>query len=221
MPEVLAGSRRPLKSRKSGWARAMAAWLAGRGVRPNAVSLASVAFAALAAVSLWQSLRPHGETDGILLVAAAAAIQLRLLCNLLDGLIAVEGGLGSPQGEIYNDLPDRFADAMIFAGAGLALRALPYGMTLGWVAALASVVTAYVRVLGGAVGLPQDFRGPMAKQHRMAATTAGCLAGAVEAWFHRPPRLLFLAVAIVVLGCAVTIARRTAGIAAGLGGRGR
>ena len=194
----------------------MAAWLAGRGIRPNAVSLASVAFAAVAAVSLWLSLRPHGETDGVLLVAAAAAIQLRLLCNLLDGLIAVEGGLGSPQGEIYNDLPDRFADAMIFVGAGLALRALPYGMTLGWVAALAAVITAYVRMLGGAVGLPQDFCGPMAKQHRMAATTAGCLAGAAEAWFHRPPRLLFLAVAVVILGSLITIARRTARIAAGL-----
>src|SRR5262249_34068455 len=215
------GSRRPLKSRQSRWAPAMAKWLAARGARPNAVSLASVAFAALAGASLWLSLGDHGETRGVFLVAAAAFIQLRLLCNLLDGLIAVEGGLGSPAGEIYNDLPDRFADALIFVGAGLSLRALPAGLTVGWVAAIAAVLTAYIRVLGGAVGLPQDFSGPMAKQHRMAVTTAGCLAGAVEAAFHRPPRLLFIAVSLVILGCAVTIVRRTARIARELSGRPR
>lgn len=216
MIEVPTGSRRPLKTRQSRWARSLAAWLAARGVAPNTVSVASVVFAVLAGLSLWLSLGDHGETRGLLLVAAAASIQLRLLCNLLDGLIAVEGGLGSPVGEIYNDLPDRFADAVIFIGAGLALRALPYGMTLGWLAAVAALLTAYVRVLGGAVGLPQDFRGPMAKQHRMATTTAGCLAGAIESWFHRPPRLLFIALALVVLGSAATIARRTSRIARGL-----
>ena len=216
MIDVPTGSRRPLKTRQSRWARSLAAWLAARGIAPNAVSIASVVVAGLAGASLWLSLEPGGRTRFPFLLAAAAFIQLRLLCNLLDGLIAVEGGLGSPEGEIYNDLPDRFADALIFVGSGLALRALPFGMTLGWIAALAAVLTAYVRVLGGAVGLPQDFSGPMAKQHRMAAMTAGCLAGAVEAWFRRPPRLLFIAVAIVILGSAVTMVRRTAGIARGL-----
>lgn len=216
MSEVPTGSRRPLKTRQSRWARSLAAWLAARGVSPNAVSLASVVFAALAGSCLWLSLDASGGTRGWLLVAAAAFVQLRLLCNLLDGLIAVEGGLGGPVGEIYNDLPDRFADVLIFVGAGLALRALPHGMTLGWVAAVAALLTAYVRVLGGAVGLPQDFRGPMAKQHRMALVTGGCLAGAAEAAFRRPPRLLYVALAVVVLGSAVTIARRTTRIARGL-----
>ena len=216
MIEVPTGSRRPLKTRQSRWARSLAAWLAARGVAPNAVSIASVVFAALAGASLWLSLEPGGRTRAPLLLAAAVFVQLRLLCNLLDGLIAVEGGLGGPVGEIYNDLPDRFADVLIFVGAGLSLRALPYGMALGWVAAVAALLTAYVRVLGGAVGLPQDFMGPMAKPHRMAAVTVGCLAGSVEAWLRRPPRLLFLAVAVVILGCAVTMVRRTAGIARGL-----
>jgi phosphatidylglycerophosphate synthase len=212
-------SRRPLKSRQRPWARALAARLAALGVRQNAVSIASVVFAALAGLCLWLSLGDDGQTCGALLVAAGACVQLRLLCNLIDGLIAVEGGLGGPVGEIYNDLPDRFADALIFVGAGLALRALPYGMTLGWLAAIASLLTAYVRVLGGAVGLPQDFCGPMAKQHRMALVTAACLAGTVEAYFRRPPRLLYVALAIVILGSAFTITRRTARIARGLRGR--
>ena len=214
------GSRRPLKTRERRWARALAAWLAARGVAPNAVSIASVVFGALAGGCLSLSFGRSGETSGmILLVAAAGFIQLRLLCNLLDGLIAVEGGLGSPVGEIYNDLPDRIADTLILVGAGLALRVLPYGMTLGWVAAVLALLTAYVRVLGGALGLPQDFAGPMAKQHRMFAVTVGCLGAAVESLFGRPPRLLYLALAVVALGSVVTAARRTARIASALRAR--
>jgi hypothetical protein len=38
-----------------------------------------------------------------------------------------------------------------------------------------AVVTAYIRVFGGALGFALDFRGPMAKQHRMAVLTVGCL----------------------------------------------
>jgi phosphatidylglycerophosphate synthase len=219
MSEVPTSGRRPLKTRQSRWAPALALWLAARGVAPNAVSLASVVFALLAGGCLWLSLESGGETCGLLLVAAAAFVQLRLLCNLLDGLIAVEGGLGGPVGEIYNDLPDRIADVAVFVGAGLALRALPYGMTIGWLAAVAALLTAYVRVLGGAVGLKQDFGGPMAKQHRMAVVTGGCLASAVESAFHRPPRLLYLALAVVVLGSAVTFVKRTARIARGLRAR--
>jgi phosphatidylglycerophosphate synthase len=194
--------------------------MAARGVRPNAVSIASVVFGALAGGCLSLSHGRSGETSGVLLlVAAAGFIQLRLLCNLLDGLIAVEGSLGSPEGEIYNDLPDRVADGLIFVGAGLALRVLPYGMTLGWVAAVLALLTAYVRVLGGALGLPQDFVRPMAKQHRMFAVTVGCLGGAVESLFGRPPRLLYVALAVVALGSVVTATRRTTRIARALRAR--
>src|SRR5687767_919083 len=75
-------TRRPLKTRDHNWAIRAAQWLAGAGVSPNAISLASVAFASAAAGALLA----HGW------LAAALFIQLRLLCNLLDGMVAVEGG---------------------------------------------------------------------------------------------------------------------------------
>lgn len=217
--ETPMSSRRPLKTRERGWARALARWLAARGVRPNAVSAASVVFALFAGVALERSLEASGDTCGPLLLAAAVCIQLRLLCNMVDGLLAVEGGLASPAGEVWNDLPDRLADPLILVGAGLALRAMPLGVTLGWVAALLALFTAYVRVLGGSLGLPQSFAGPMAKQHRMFAITVGCLGGAVEAGFGRPPRTLYAALVVVVLGSAFTAARRTARIARELAAR--
>ena len=39
------------------------------------------------------------------LVAGALLVPARLVANLLDGLVAVEGGLGGKSGEIYNELP--------------------------------------------------------------------------------------------------------------------
>lgn len=209
-----------MKTRERRWARALAAWLAARGVRPNAVSIASVVAAGVAGACLALSLAADGGTRWPLLVAAAALVQIRLLCNMLDGLIAVEGGLGSPVGEIYNDLPDRLADSLVLVGTGLAVRALPWGRALGWTAALAAMLTAYVRVLGGATGLPQSFAGPMAKQHRMFVLTLGCLAAAGEAAAGWPPHSLYAALVVILVGSAVTAARRTARIARELRARG-
>jgi phosphatidylglycerophosphate synthase len=182
--------------------------LARIGVRPNAVSIAGVVVATIscAAFALAPELRPPGRT--LLLIAAAAGIQLRLLCNLMDGMLAVEEGLETGTGEIYNDLPDRLADVLILVGAGYSIRSA-YGPTLGWAAGLLAILTAYVRVLGGSLGLRQHFSGPMAKQHRMFTLTVATLLAALEAHFVLPPRALLTGVAVIVAGSLVTVVRRT------------
>jgi phosphatidylglycerophosphate synthase len=192
-------TRRPLRTRDRNWAIRLAQRLAEAGVSPNAISMASVVAAGLAA---W-ALVAHAW------LAAALLIQLRLLCNLLDGMVAVEGGRRSALGEIYNDLPDRISDGLILVAAGYAV----VWLTLGWLAALLSVMTAYVRVMGGACGLPQDFRGPMAKPHRMAVLTGACLAAVLDV------RAIALALGVIVVGAAVTAARRVLVVARQLGGR--
>jgi phosphatidylglycerophosphate synthase len=206
---LTAAARRPLKTRERRWPRSLARRLAAAGIRPNQVSAASVVFAAAAGAFLAFTVESTGDTCGPFFLAAAICVQLRLLCNLVDGLLAIEGGLGSPAGEIWNDLPDRIADPLILVGAGLAVRGLPGGLTLGWVAALLALLTAYVRVLGGSVGLPQSFSGLMAKPHRMFAVTVGCVGSAVESALGRPPWILYLALVVVVIGSAATAVRRT------------
>src|SRR5439155_982956 len=112
-----------------------------------------------------------------------------LLCNLLDGMVAIEGGLQSKSGDVFNEVPDRVSDALILVGAGYATApalGLAWAGALGSAAALLAVLTAYVRALGAALGTGQDFRGPMAKPHRMAALTAACLAGAFEPVIQPP-----------------------------------
>jgi phosphatidylglycerophosphate synthase len=145
-------------------------------------------------------------------LAAAMFIQLRLLCNLLDGMVAIEGGLKSKSGEIYNDLPDRLTDAVILLLAGYSISSPGWSRELGWSAALVAIMTAYVRVLGGATGLPQDFSGPMAKPHRMAILTVACIGAAIETGLGAAPRSLLIALVIILIGSVLTIVRRTAKI---------
>lgn len=200
-------ARRVLATRNASWARALAQHLAAGGVQPNAVSMLSVVFALGSAVAF--AMAPVGGGSAVWLVVAAACIQLRLLCNMLDGMLAIEGGLKSRTGDIYNELPDRIADIVIFVGAGYALRDVPYGVALGWSAAVLAVLTAYVRVLSGSLGLPQRFLGPMAKQHRMFVLTLAALMAAVETTFAFSPRALWTGLAVIALGTGVTAWRRT------------
>jgi phosphatidylglycerophosphate synthase len=117
--------------------------------------------------------------------------------------VAIEGGKKSSVGALYNEVPDRIADSLFLVAMGYALGT-PW---LGWLAALAAAVTAYIRVLGGTLGLGQDFRGPMAKPHRMAALTLGCLLSIAEYyWFpaEGEQRLLAAAAVAIAFGAVAT-----------------
>lgn len=169
--------------------------------------MASLAFAAVGAYLL----AAHADRSAAL-VGVAACIQLRLLCNLLDGMVAIEGGKQSATGALYNEVPDRLADSAFLVALGYAIE-LDW---LGWYAALAAALTAYIRVLGGSLGLAQDFRGPQAKPHRMAVLTAGCLIGAVELQRFDGQFALRAAAWIIAAGTTLTCVTRTVAIAAKL-----
>jgi len=211
-------NRRPLKVRDKAWAKGFAAALARANVKPNHISAMSVVFAALAAglaaLSGWAA--PLDRS--IMLVLAAGCIQGRLLCNLFDGMVAVEHGLASKTGGIWNELPDRIADALLFAGAGYGLVGLGWGIgePLGWTCAVLAVLTAYVRELGRGLGQPADFSGPMAKQHRMATLTAAFVLSALDPLWNGGGKLLLAALVVIALGTAWTVVRRVRNLAAGL-----
>lgn len=200
------GDRRPLASRNTRWAQSLARRMTALSVTPNRISQASMVMAALAGGSFWLSgAAGSAGTRVTLLILAALFCQLRLLCNLLDGMVAVEGGKGEADGPFWNEFPDRVADILIFAGVGYGI-AMP---GLGWAAGAFAVLTAYVRELGRATGNPSDFGGPMAKQHRMAVATAAALLSIIEALWNGGSWVLTIALWIVVLGSAVTVLRRS------------
>jgi phosphatidylglycerophosphate synthase len=218
-PDQQAEPRRPLKTRRRPSAALLAGWLLRRGVEPNAISVASIVFAAVAAASL--ALVPHvGDPAQVaLLVVAAATIQLRLLANMLDGMVAIEGGRRTATGDLYNEIPDRIADVLVLVGAGYAATWLSWGEALGWAAAVGALLTAYVRLLGGSLGAVQHFCGPMAKPHRMAVLTAACLASVLEVAFGYDGRVLTVALVAIVVGSLVTFVRRGRRTALELRGR--
>ncbi len=202
-------ARRPLKTRGRRAPRVVAERLLRLGVRPNHVSLAGIGFAALAAAAFVGVPEAAGATQVALLLVAALAIQLRLLSNLLDGLLAVEGGLHSKTGELYNDVPDRIADVLILAGAGYAAGSPELGLAAG----AAAVLTAYVRVLAGSLGATQRFSGPMAKPHRMAVLTAACLLSLIEVATGFDGRVLLAGVVVILVGSLLTFALRLRALA--------
>lgn len=214
------GPRRELKSRNTSWARALARLACASGITANAISILSIAFAGGAFVCFW--LAPDmkfPESAALLWLSAAVCIQLRLLCNLLDGMVAVEGGKATPTGPIFNEAPDRLADVLILVGAGYSTNVEPgvlklFGeLPLGWGCAVLAMGTAYLRLLQGTLTGQQSFIGPMAKQHRMAILTLGALCAAGQQLFHvevAGPQIrgLFLALIVIFVGAIVTCLRR-------------
>lgn len=191
-------NRRPLKTRSSRWAQRVAAYLASTAISPDQISLLSVVFALAGASAL---LADNGPGS---LVFCAVCIQLRLACNLLDGMVALEGGKKSPVGALYNEIPDRVADSLLIVAAGYCAD----WPSLGWSGALLAALTAYIRVLGGSLGLAQDFQGPMAKPHRMAVLTVGCVVGAGESAQWGSQYSLLAAVLVINIGSLITCATR-------------
>jgi phosphatidylglycerophosphate synthase len=211
--------RRPLASRDLEIVQRVAAWLIDRRVSANAVSLCSVAFAALASLCLVGTAWTHDLGVRLLFVLAALFVQARLLANRLDGMVAVGSGQASPEGELYNEVPDRVSDALILIGAGFAAGGTP---ALGYLAALAAVFVTYVRALGNSVGVQALFTGPMAKPQRMATITAACIycACVPAGWLGGLASGVFgaagIALALIIAGGVLTAVRRLQHIAAQL-----
>lgn len=202
--------RRPIATRDTGWARALAARVARTGLSANSISVLGAVFALLAGAALLLS---DGPAWRAWLVAAAAGIQLRLLCNMLDGMVAVEHGRATAVGALYNDVPDRVADTAILVAAGHAVGAGPWDPALGWACAVMALFTAFVRVLGGSLGTPQFFFGPQSKSQRMAVLTGATLVGAALPSADWAGRILTLALLVILAGATLTVVRRVRRIA--------
>src|SRR5882724_3241928 len=209
--------RRPIATRNRKWAQSSTAWLASRNVSPDAISIAGMCACIIGGIAL-------GLTSivdyRILWLIAALGAQLRLTANMLDGMVAIASSRTSKTGELYNEVPDRLSDAAVFIGAGYAWGG---NVTLGYVATISAIFTAYVRAAGKIAGAPNEFCGPMAKQHRMLVVTAACVYSAVvpRSWqiFHFANLeigVMTLALSLIIAGCLGTVARRLQRIARGL-----
>lgn len=203
--------RREIKTRDTKWAQALAKFVATKtNITPNAISVLSVFFGIFAFCAYCLYITPYaaGKFYFLIPILVILGIQLRLICNLIDGMVAIEGGKHSVIGGIYNEFPDRISDTFIILGAGVAGGSIG-SLMLGLIAALLAVLTAYTRLLGGTVGADQYFIGPMAKQHRMALLTVTALVSLFQPLFPPLNVLMYPIVLIIIsIGCVITVWRR-------------
>jgi phosphatidylglycerophosphate synthase len=207
--------RRPIAARNLGFFQQLAHKLAQAGISANSISLSSAILGIAAGASLYFTRITPQPAVRIFWLAAAGCIQLRLVANMLDGMVAVSSGKASAVGELYNELPDRISDAATLAGLGYAAGAIP---VLGWIAAILAVITAYVRTLGKSVGAGSDFRGPMAKQQRMFTVTVisifcACVPQSWQQW--QPANVALI---VIIFGTILTSCRRLSHISKKLKG---
>ncbi|MEN9358517.1 MAG: hypothetical protein RL095_52 [Verrucomicrobiota bacterium] len=182
--------RRPVASRSWGPIAALAALCARLGISPNAISVGSLVFAVLSGLSFacTSQVEAGSVLSRLLWIGGGLALGGRALCNVIDGLVAgLRPDLKRPDGELYNEVPDRLSDAVFLIGLG---HAAGSSVELGWAAALAAVLTAYCRVQGGLsllkarpelhASFRQDFSGVFSKPRRMGYTFA--FAALMSAW---------------------------------------
>ena len=200
--------RRPIASRE----RRVFIWLAGILVQwrisANAVSVSGMVFGILCGVAFYCS--SQSQYWRAFLIVGAACCQLRLLCNMLDGMVAIQSGKASKLGELYNEIPDRVSDSFALVGFGMIAGSSP---ALGFSAALLAMFTAYIRAVGKCAGAPQAFHGPMAKPQRMFLITLASVYLAVSPTSLQPlvpgmHGIASIVLAIICLGCLITVGRR-------------
>lgn len=176
--------RRPLASRNLKVFRMLSSYLVDQKVSPNFISFLSIVFAIVSAIFF--ILTNRDETSKLIIsfywILGAIFVQLRLLANMLDGMVAIEmknknihsgdSNYISKLGKLFNEVPDRISDVIILIGFGMSLGG---SLVISLLASCGALLTAYIRAEGAVVGAKQCFNGPMAKPQRMFLITLGAI----------------------------------------------
>ena len=211
--------RRPLFLREQDWIRSLTRMCVKANISPNAISILGLVVSLLAGAAFaLTSVFPGGMR--LLWLAGVVLLPVRVLANTLDGMVAVEWHRGSPTGILYNEGLDRLADVAIFIGAGYSQGADP---VLGYLTACMALFIAYIRTLVSKAGAPADFRGPMAKGHRMVTLFLASTYCAIIPTSFQPswgPQgswgMMAIALTIIFVGGIITCVRRLRAAARGL-----
>ena len=186
-------------STKSKWQQALRPFVAfcvRNRVHPDIFTYTALILSFVAAFSLFWA-----RSNRAWLWLVPLCVLVRLLFNLMDGLVAREIGVAGAWGELKNEFGDRIADAAIFLGLGFG------GYTDVRLATLALALilcVSYLGLLGKALGGARLYGGLFGKGDRMislaAFTLYPLLSGILTSynWY----------LALAVLAATVTIIQR-------------
>jgi len=172
--------------------------LAAAGIGPDALTLAALAIALAAGLTM-ALLAP--EPAALWLLPASSLLRIPL--NALDGLVARRHGLATPRGALFNELGDVLADAALYLP--LALYP-PFPPVLVVLFVLGGLLTEFTGVSVRAITGMRPYDGPMGKADR--ALFAGLLA-ILAALGLLPKQLAQAAFLLALVGLALTVLRRT------------
>ena len=128
-------------------------------VHPDVFTYGALILAAVAALALAQA-----GSNRRWLWLVPPSVLLRLVCNLMDGMVARARGLADRWGEVKNEFGDRIADALIFLSLGYAGYTEP---RLAATAIALILLVSYLGVLSKAVGGSRVYGGIFGKGDRM------------------------------------------------------
>jgi CDP-diacylglycerol--glycerol-3-phosphate 3-phosphatidyltransferase len=186
-----------LKPKFQACLRPAAAWLARAGVTANAVTVAALVLSV--AQGAWLALQPGAALP---LLVLPVTLFLRMALNAIDGLMAKEHDLASPEGAVLNELSDVVADAALY---------LPFALIPGVSATLvvlvvtAGIVAEMAGALGPLINAPRRYDGPLGKSDR--AFAFGLLAVLIGIGFA-PGRWTSVYLAILLVLSAITVINR-------------
>ena len=171
------------------------------GVVPNAVTVLALlmSMAAGVAIGRW----PNSPWP---LLALPVVLFLRMALNAIDGMMAREHDLATPQGAILNETTDVASDIALYLPLAL-VPAFHVWLVLG-VVVLAGL-TEFVGVAGAAIGASRRYDGPMGKSDR--ALWISILAISAALW---PSGQEWYAVALALIVVAEIATIRNRGLAA-------
>ncbi len=203
--------RRPLAVRQTRLARLLCRIAVGARLTANGVSVAGLV-AGIAAGICFAATAWSPQFSDLAWASGGVLVLARGISNLVDGMVAEATGTASPLGAFLNEAPDRISDAAMLIGVGFAMGGDP---ALGLLASLCALLTAYARVLGGALGQPQSYAGPLDKTNRiyLIAILAFTMAFLPPSALNQISNgvgigLPAMVLVVVVVGAGVTAVRR-------------
>ena len=150
-----------LKPRFQARLRPLADSLAKAGVTANGVTVEAIVLSL--AHGAWLALAPDSRWPFLLL---PVTLFLRMALNAIDGMMAREHGMKSPQGAVLNELGDVISDAALY---------LPFALVAGVNAPLvvlvvtAAIIGEMAGALGPMLGATRRYDGPLGKSDRAFA----------------------------------------------------
>ncbi|HVL47969.1 MAG TPA: CDP-alcohol phosphatidyltransferase family protein [Candidatus Thermoplasmatota archaeon] len=135
------------------------------GITPNALSVVSLVFAALAGGVFFVATRERPE----LMLVAGALVAANALLDALDGKLARLTKQETRRGDYLDHVIDRYADVFILGGLALS----PVGNVYWGLGAVSGVLlTSYMGTQAQALGLGRDYGGLLGRADRLVLLMA-------------------------------------------------